>query len=164
MFTDAQIRNFLEMSLIEAEKALNEGNYPIGSIVVDEKGQIVSTQRNQCSNHNDVTAHAEILNLREVGMSATDKLTLFTSLEPCFGCSFFIARSRVAWIYSALKDPHKGGIGDLKAQTQFENFFSDIELINEPFADLTEKSRNLMRDYFIKIGKLDKAKFYGYLG
>ena len=67
-------------------------------------------------------------------------------------------------IYSALKDPHKGGIGDLKAQSQFESFFEDIELINEPFEDLKEESRNLMREYFIMIGKLDKAKFYGYVG
>jgi len=164
MFTDSQIRNFLELSLVEAEKALNDGNYPIGSLVVDQNGEVISTQRNQCSNQNDVTAHAEVLNLREIGMSSPDNLSIFTSLEPCFGCSFFIARSKVVKIYSALKDPHKGGIGDLKSQAQFENFFADVELINEPFADLAEKSRNLMRDYFIKIGKLDKAKFYGYVG
>lgn len=160
MLSELNIRRFLELTILEAEKAFEEGNYPIGSILVDETSQIVSTKRNQCKTEDDLTAHAEILNLREIGMSYKSPLTLFTSLEPCFGCSFFIARSSVSNIYSCLKDPHLGGTSDLQTQKHFEQFFNKIEVINEPYADLADKSRKLMAKYFSKIGRLDKAKYY----
>lgn len=160
MLSDPDIRHFLELTIIEAEKANDEGNYPIGSIVIDNSLNIISQKKNQCSTDNDITAHAEILNLREIGMNKKDELIMFSSLEPCFGCSFFIARSPIVKIYSALKDPHKGGIGDLKNQSQFDGFFEKIELITEPFEDLKEKSRELMMKYFLRLGREDKAKFY----
>jgi tRNA(adenine34) deaminase len=159
---NTDIRHFLEISIQEAEKAFEEGNYPIGSLIVDKKGTILSQKRNQCSTFDDVTAHAEILNLREVGMKKNDGLIMFSSLEPCYGCSFFIDRSEIIKIYSALKDPHKGGMSDLKSQSHFSDFFNKVELINEPFEELKEKSKNLMKEYFIKLGREDKAEFYGY--
>lgn len=163
MLTITDIRHFLELSIQEAEKAFEEGNYPIGSLIVDSNAKVISQKRNRCMTDNDFSAHAEILNLREIGMSNKNDLTMISSLEPCFGCSFFIARSSVVKIFSALKDPHKGGISDLKNQVQFSSFFDKLELINEPFDDLREKSRKLMMDYFLKLGREDKAKFYGYV-
>lgn len=162
--TDSDIRRFLEITLIEAKKALEEGNYPIGSLVVDSSGNIISQKRNQSFTNKDVSAHAEILNLSEIGKENIKNLLMFSSLEPCYGCSFFIARAPIVKIYSALKDPHKGGISDLKNQEQFTSFFNDIELINEPFADLKEQSRDLMKNYFLKLGLENKAKFYGHDG
>lgn len=78
-----------------------------------------------------------------------NKSILFTSLEPCFGCSLFITRTNIKKIYSALKDPHKGGIGDLKGKKDVCEFFDDIELVTEPFEDLADKSRKLMREFFL---------------
>ena len=159
---DSDIRHFLEITLDEAKKAFNEGNYPIGSLIVDSSGNIISQKRNQSFTNKDVSAHAEILNLREIGGKNKETLLMFSSLEPCFGCSFFIARSPILKIYSALKDPHKGGMSDLKNQDQFSSFFSDIELINEPYEDLKEQSKELMKSYFLKLGLDHKAKFYGH--
>lgn len=44
----------------------------------------------------------------------------------------------------------------------FDNFFNDIEIINEPYEDLKIKSKNLMKKYFLKIGKEKNATYYGY--
>lgn len=162
MLNNTAIRHLLELTLQEAEKALDKGNYPIASLIIDARAKVISLKRNQCKTKNDVSAHAEILNLGEVGIANTGNLIMFSSLEPCFGCSFFIARSKITKVFSALKDPHKGGISDLKKQAQFANFFEKIELINEPFIDLKERSKSLMKDYFLKLGSKDKAKFYGF--
>ena len=159
-FTDVQIRHFLELALIEAEKALTEGGYPVGSLVVDEGGKIISQHRNQYKISNNVASHPEMLNLADIGIPSGRDLTLFSSLEPCFGCSFFIARSDIRTIYSALKDPHKGGMSDLKSKKEFAHFFHDISLVNGPFDDLKQKSKGLMRAYFMQIGRPDKAKYY----
>jgi tRNA(adenine34) deaminase len=164
MFTQTQIRKFLEIALNKAEEALKQNNYPIGSVVVDSDGNIVAETMNECTTSEDISAHAEIVALRKIGNSI-NKYTngdhfLFTSLEPCFGCSFFIARSNIREIYSALKDPHKGGTSDLKSQEQFSNFFQKIHLYNEPFDDLAKKSKELMRKYFISIGNNKAAEYY----
>jgi tRNA(adenine34) deaminase len=164
MFTQIQIRNFLEIALNKAEEALKLNNYPIGCVVVDSEGNIVAETMNECTTSQDISAHAEIVALRKIGNSINKYSNgdhyLFTSLEPCFGCSFFIARSNIREIYSALKDPHKGGTSDLRSQEQFSDFFQKIHLFNEPFDDLAIKSRKLMRKYFLNIGNNDAAEFY----
>ncbi len=163
-FTEDQIRTNLELALTKAEEAFALGNYPIGAVIVDANNNQVAVEMNQCASHSDVTAHAEIVALRKLGDSI-NKYTpsehfLFTSLEPCFGCSFFIARTNIKQIYSALKDPHKGGIGDLKTQEQFGSFFKNIELINDPFEDLKRRSREIMKQYFLRISNFEAAEFY----
>ncbi len=164
MFNTDQIRNHLEVALLKAEEALKLNNYPIGSVFVNKAGKVVSVTMNECTSFQDITAHAEIIGIRQLGAAinknSDDDHYLFTSLEPCYGCSFFLARTNVQAIYSALKDPHKGGTSDLKKAKQFENFFSGIELTNEPFADLQEKSRKLMERYFLNIGNIKAAEFY----
>lgn len=159
-----QVRQYLELSLELAEKALQLGNYPIGAVLVNQDNTIVATEINECSTEQDITAHAEILALRKLG-GAVDKHSvgqhiLFTSLEPCYGCSFFLARTNVTQIYSALKDPHKGGISNLRDQEQFASFFAKSTLVNEPLADLADHSRALMRQYFEQIGNTTAAAYY----
>ena len=164
MFTQTQIRNFLEIALTKAEKALKLNNYPIGCVVVDSNGDVVAETMNECTTSQDISAHAEIVAIRKIGNSINKNSNgdhfLFTSLEPCFGCSFFIARSNIREIYSALKDPHKGGMSDLRSQEQFSDFFQKIHLYNEPFDDLATKSRKLMKKYFLNVGNTDAAEFY----
>ena len=167
MFTNDQIRTNLELALDKAEEAFELGNYPIGSVLVNKDNLVLSVEMNECTSSNDVTAHAEIVGIRKLGNSinkyASGEHYLFTSLEPCFGCSFFIARTNIKGIYSALKDPHKGGTSDLKSQEQFANFFNKIELVHEPFEDLANRSRELMKKYFLSINNLDAAKYYGFV-
>jgi tRNA(adenine34) deaminase len=119
MFTQEQIRTNLELALSKAEEALANGNYPIGSVVTNAENKVLAVEMNE-SFTSDIAAHAEIICLRKLGNSinkySSGEHYLFTSLEPCFGCSFFIARSNIKTIYSGLKDPHKGGISDLKNQ------------------------------------------------
>lgn len=168
MFTTEQIRANLEQALTKAEETFRLGNYPIGSIITNKDNQIVASEMNECTSSSDITAHAEVVALRKLG-SVINKYTegnhyLFTSLEPCYGCSFFIARTNIKIIYSALKDPHKGGVSDLKSRDEFEKFFGKIELVNDPFEDLANRSRDLMKQYFLSINNIDAARYYGYNG
>jgi tRNA(Arg) A34 adenosine deaminase TadA len=165
LFSNEQVRANLSYALTLAERALELGNYPIGSIIVDASNSRLAEGMNE-STTSHVAAHAEIKCIEKMG-SRINKYTsgdhfLFSSLEPCFGCSFFIARTNIRTIHSALKDPHKGGMSDLKNQDQYVEFFKNIALINEPFEDLREQSRDLMRRYFVSISNFDAAKYYGY--
>jgi tRNA(adenine34) deaminase len=167
MFDEKQIRTYLETALDAAERTFKLGNYPIAVVVVGDHGKQEFVETNQCASLDDLTAHAEILAIRKLSnrviYNTPDKsFYMFSTLEPCYGCSFFLARTNIKHIYSALKDPHKGGISDLKNKEQFYGFFNNTQIINEPFEDLKERSKKLMQDYFLSNNQKYKATYYGY--
>lgn len=81
------------LALQEAENALLENTYPIGAVIVDEDNNIISKGRNQVHPHQNATAHAEIIAIRNGGPSilhgkeSRQKYTIYTSLEPCPMCT-----------------------------------------------------------------------------
>jgi len=165
MLNEEQIRKYLELSIDLAKEGFEKGNYPIGSVIVNSDGNIVVAKGfNENTTQKDITAHAEILCIRQAGLELSkDNIgenILFTSLEPCFGCSFFVARTNIKKIYWALEDPHKGGIGDLKNEPMFAGFFDNIELIAEPYEDLKIQSKDLMRKFFLAKGNTKTANLY----
>ncbi|MFA5828654.1 MAG: nucleoside deaminase [Candidatus Shapirobacteria bacterium] len=164
MLNEEQIRKYLELSIDLAKEGFEKDNYPIGSIIVNSQGNIIAKGFNENTTQKDITAHAEILCIRQSGLAlskdATGENILFTSLEPCFGCSFFIARTNIKKIYWALEDPHRGGIGDLKSEIMFKDFFPNIELVSEPYEDLKGQSKDLMRKFFLAKGNAKTANLY----
>lgn len=164
MLASEEIRELLLKTVANAEDALKLNNYPIGSLITDVHGTILASDSNHFSTQNDITAHAEILCMRKLGLTIdnnnSDKFYMFSSLEPCYGCSFFIARTNIKKVYSALKDPHKGGMSDLQKMKPFENFFKGIEIMNDQFEDLKTESKKLMKNFFLKNGKPESAAFY----
>ena len=79
-----QLREALE----EARKGLSEGGLPIGSVLVDQQGQIVARGHNLRVQSGDPTAHAEIVCLRNAGRRRDwAELTLVSTLSPCIMCT-----------------------------------------------------------------------------
>lgn len=97
MFFDDE--KYMRLALAEAEKAYELGEVPIGAVLVDEDGTIVSTGYNLRETGRDATAHAEIEAIR----SANEKLnrwrlsgtTLYVTIEPCPMCAGAIVNSRI---------------------------------------------------------------------
>lgn len=72
----------------QAEKSLAEGGIPIGSVLLDEHGQIVARGHNERVQSNDPTAHAEVMCIRHAGRRRDwNTLTLVSTLSPCAMCS-----------------------------------------------------------------------------
>lgn len=158
-------RKYLITAISEAEVAFHEGNYPFGAVIVDSKGDIVAAGRNENFSLNDITAHAEIQCLRRISIKnlfdEKQEYHIFCSGEPCGGCSFFIAKTKsVKHIYWALTDPQKAGFDDLRRDRNLVPFFKHIGVTAEPSSDLKEKSAFLLREYYKKLGKPEKAKLY----
>ena len=150
MYTDKD-RYFLELALKEAELSLQENTYPVGAIIVDENDQIIGKGRNGVHPLQDITAHAEIVAMREAGSAMFDakiqdkRLTLYSSLEPCPMCTgaiLFAKIQRVVWL---LNDDHGfGGYKKIKDSLTFEKKFSRIEMVEEPDQELKDKQLVLM--------------------
>jgi len=72
----------------QAEKSWTEGGIPIGSVLVDAEGRIVSRGHNERVQRGDPTAHAEMVCIRRAGRRRDwSELTLVSTLSPCAMCS-----------------------------------------------------------------------------
>jgi tRNA(adenine34) deaminase len=118
---------FMEKALLEAEIAAEEGEVPVGALVVHE-GRIIGRGHNQRERLNDPTAHAEMIAITQ-GASALDswrllETTLYVTLEPCPMCAGAILLARVPRIVFGAEDPKLGACGstvDLLADPHFDH-------------------------------------------
>ena len=98
---------------IDLAKKAN-GEIPVGAIIVKD-GEILAETFNQKEVLNDVTAHAEILAIREaekkLGRWRLDVCEMYVTLEPCPMCAWAIINSRIKTVYFGAYDHNYGALG-----------------------------------------------------
>src|SRR4051812_3427405 len=103
-------------ALSEARAAADEGEVPIGSVVVAD-GRIVGRGRNAREARADPTAHAEVLALqdaaRSLGRWRLSGATVYATLEPCPMCAGALVNARVDRLVYAVPDPKAGAVDTL---------------------------------------------------
>ena len=107
---------FMDLALAEARQALSHGDVPIGAVVVIG-GEVVASRHNERELHNDPTAHAETLAIRDaaerLGSSRLDGATLYSTLEPCPMCAGAAVLARVERVVFGAADPKAGACASL---------------------------------------------------
>ena len=79
---------WMDEARAEAERSRDQGGLPIGSVLVDPTGTIVSRGHNERVQSGDPTAHAEVVCIRRAGRRRDwSTLTLVSTLSPCPMCS-----------------------------------------------------------------------------
>ncbi|NKC22754.1 nucleoside deaminase [Ochrobactrum oryzae] len=103
----------MELALEEARAASARGEVPVGAIIVHQ-GTIIARAGNRTRELNDITAHAEILAIRNAGDALqSERLTdcdLYVTLEPCAMCAAAISFARIRRLYYGASDPKGGGV------------------------------------------------------
>ncbi|HTD22051.1 MAG TPA: nucleoside deaminase [Terriglobales bacterium] len=80
--------DLLREAIAEAKAGLSEGGIPIGAVLVDPGGNIVSRGHNLRVQTGDPTAHAEVVCIRNAGRRTDwQKLILVSTLSPCIMCT-----------------------------------------------------------------------------
>ncbi len=134
--------HFMKIALQEAQAAMEEGEVPVGAvivegpiarksvvdgIVVDElsspgpifagEGRVIAQAHNQREGLNDPTAHAEIIAITQAAQSRRswrlDGCTLFVTLEPCPMCAGAILQARIPTVVYGAADPKSGAVDSL---------------------------------------------------
>ena len=87
--------DYMQIALDELHAGVKSGLNPVGSIIVRHTdGEIIGRGKNLVPIHNDPTAHAEVIAIRQacdhIGMSKLADCTLYTTLEPCPMCCWAI--------------------------------------------------------------------------
>lgn len=102
---------FMRLALAEARAAADEGEIPVGAIVV-AGGRIIGRGHNQTERLNDVTAHAEMIAITAAAQCLGGKYlpgaTLYVTVEPCPMCAGAIGWSQLGRIVTGAPDIKRG--------------------------------------------------------
>ncbi len=103
--------HFMKQALLEAQKAYDKDEVPVGAVIV-QGGQIIARAHNQTEMLTDVTAHAEILAITAasdyMGSKYLPKCTLYVTLEPCNMCAGAVFWSQIGRIVYGAGDDQRG--------------------------------------------------------
>ena len=145
MNTENQDEQFMRKALVEAQAAFDEGEIPVGAIVVC-RGRIISRAHNLTETLTDVTAHAEMQAITAAANALGGKYltdcTLYVTVEPCPMCAGAIGWAQIPLIVYGAPDEKRG----------YRRFAPDVL---HPKATaiggvLEEECRTLMQEFFKK--------------
>ena len=142
---------FMQQALNQAMNAEEEGEVPVGAIVVSEN-RIIAKAYNQTEKLNDVTAHAEILALTSafnyLGAKYLPECTLYVTLEPCTMCAGALYWSQLGRLVIGAKDDKRG----------YNRLVSEGENVLHPktevvYGVLEEPCKAIVSNFFRKLRK-----------
>lgn len=147
METEYNIEHFfMQTALSEARAAAEEGEIPIGAVVVCG-GRIVGKGHNRVEALSDATAHAEMQALtaamNALGSKYLPECTLYVTVEPCAMCAGAIAWSQVGRVVYGASDPKRG------YSTYSSHILHPKTEVTKGFME--EECRSLMEDFFKKL-------------
>ncbi len=108
---EAKHEYYMRKALQEAQIAAEEGEIPVGAIVVCND-KIIARAHNETEKLNDVTAHAEMIATTMatsfLGGKYLNECTLYVTLEPCTMCAGALAWAQLGNLVIGAPDPHRG--------------------------------------------------------
>jgi tRNA(adenine34) deaminase len=128
---------YMKMALQEARQAGQEGEVPVGAILV--KGdRILAKDHNRCIKLHDPTAHAEILVLRKggevLGNYRLNDTVMYVTVEPCSMCTSAMVHGRIARLVFGTLEPKFGAVE------------SKIGLIDESLNHKVKVDRGILKE------------------
>lgn len=135
----------MQAALQEAAMAFEEGEIPVGAVVV-QNNRIIGRGHNQTERLNDVTAHAEMIAITAafnfLGAKYLPGATLYVTLEPCHMCAGALYWSKIGRIVVGGADEKHG----------YRRFYGNLSpfhpktLVEQGL--LAEQGAQLMKDFF----------------
>jgi tRNA(adenine34) deaminase len=141
-------QHFMQAALNEARKAFQEGEVPIGAVVVVD-GEIIASNHNRTEQQRDPIAHAEILAIRGAcGVLQYERLveaTLYVTVEPCVMCAGAIVLARFQRLVYGTENPKAGAVRSLYTIVHDPRLNHQVEVIS---GVLQQDCRELMTSFF----------------
>lgn len=157
-------RRYLEMAVEQARLAGEEGSTPVGSVIVEPDGAVVSVDRNRMVPLGDPTAHAEIMAIRTAGTrlmpAAPGSYVLYSSGEPCLMCVGVVLLSPISTlVWAAGPIVVAGSAFDAVVRSGYNPArLRRLEVIREPDPEMRLQSRKILHDFFMAHGDPARAE------
>ena len=136
---------FMRQALLEAKKAYEMDEVPVGAVIV-ANNKIIARAHNLTEKLTDVTAHAEIQAITAasefLGAKYLNGCTLYVTLEPCVMCGGALYWSQIDKVVFGARD-EKRGVGRIS-----DSIYHPKTLVVNGL--LSEESSSLLKDFFTK--------------
>jgi tRNA(adenine34) deaminase len=141
----------MQQAISLAKDAADNGDVPVGALVVNEAGEVLGTGHNLRQVNNDPTAHAEIVAMRMAASKLNnwrmDDLTMIITLEPCAMCAGAISQSRFKRVVFGAWDEKAGAVGSVWDVIRDPRSLNKVEVIT---GVLEKDCALLLSDFFEK--------------
>ena len=139
---------FMCEALEEARLAAEEGEVPIGAVVVCD-GEVVARAHNRRETDLDPSAHAEFSAMvaasRALGRWRLSGCTVYVTLEPCLMCAGLMVNARIDRCVYGAADPKGGALGTLYDVSHDSRLNHEFEVES---GVLGEEAADQLRDFF----------------
>jgi tRNA(adenine34) deaminase len=139
----------MQQAISIAQEVKSSGDVPVGALIVNEAGEILSFGKNEREKDNDPSAHAEIVAIRKasekLGSWRLDELTLVVTLEPCVMCAGAILQSRLKRLVFGAFDQKAGAVGSSLDVIRDVRALSKVEVV---IGVLENDCAKLLTDFF----------------
>lgn len=139
---------YMDMAILEAEKAALEGEVPIGCVIVFNDF-VISKAYNKKESLKMVTRHAEIIALEEASKRMNnwrlDGCDVYITLEPCPMCASALKQARVNHIYCGLSNSDKNNFKIISKILETDRTNPSVSITNDL---AVEKVSKLLKSFF----------------
>ncbi len=140
--------HYMQLALQQAALAADQGEVPVGAVLLLPDGQCFSACNAPISQH-DMSAHAEIQVMR-LACSALENYRLlggqlFVTLEPCLMCAGAILHARLARVVYGAAEPKTGAVASLYQVLQDERMNHQVEVCG---GVLAEQASQQLKQFF----------------
>ncbi len=146
----------MRIALAEARHAFDEGEVPIGAVVVHQE-RVIAAAHNQREALRDPTAHAEMVAITQaaeaLGSWRLLDCTLYVTLEPCPMCAGAIVQARMPTVVYGTRDPKAGACHTLYQITCDARLNHQAAVIGGVLAD---ECRAILQEFFLQQRALGK--------
>ncbi len=150
-------QRFLNLALGEAQRGAEEGEVPIGCVLVKD-GRILGRGYNRMEALRDPTAHAEVLAIGAACQALEnwrlDGCTLYVTLEPCPMCAGAILNSRIGRVVFGARDKRLGALGSTYNILEKNPINREVQ-VDGPVME--EECLGMLQDFFREIRARKKA-------
>ena len=147
---------WMRWAIREAERAYDDGEVPVGAVVVHEN-RIIGRAHNQTETLRDPTAHAEMIAISAAANTLQlwrlTECTLYATLEPCAMCAGAAVLARIQNLVFGAWDPKAGACGSLRNLVQDQRLNHRIEVVS---GVLEGEIADLMKSFFQNLREKQK--------
>jgi len=130
--------DYMNLALRQAEIAADEGEVPVGAVLVTEDGRAFAAHNAPITMH-DASAHAEMRVIRMACEAVQNYrltgATLYVTLEPCTMCAGAIVHARIKRVVYGATDPKTGAVESLSRVLSDERLNHHPEVVSGVLAN-----------------------------
>ena len=139
---------YMERALLLAQKAAEQGEIPVGALVIDENGEIAGEGYNMRETLQSPTAHAEMIAIeaaaKKLGRRRLTGCTLYVTLEPCPMCAGAVMNAGLKRLVYGAFDEKNGACASVV--TLFDEKFTHIPRVRSRV--LEQRCGAVLSDFF----------------